>query len=262
MPRKSDTADKVLQAADELLEQGIRPTQQNVRERIGTGSISTINKALNLWWQQLGRRIKENETRPDLPEPVISAANKLWQQSLAYAEHAFSQRKSEMDRHYQALNDRLEEEKEDSLRELNDLRAQNLRLMSEKESAGNERQALQQQIIGLENQVIQLTNHNDNLNRELKQQVLLAENRPAEPVAENRHELVELTVSLRISEQQCARQADLIEKLSTENETLRKQNLSQERNAISKQHRLETVIAQQDVRYDQVLKELKACQEQ
>lgn len=262
MPRKSDTAERVLEVADKLLQQGVRPTQQNVRAQLGSGSISTINKALNEWWQQLGQRIAENQSRPDLPEPVVESANRLWQQALGYAEHSFKERKLEMDRYFDEVSRKAQQDREENLRELTELRAQNARLLSGRENHGDEKQALQQQIHALEGRLIRLTSEKENLERELKQQAIVMDGMAAPQAVSDSQELIELKVSLRLAEEERARQEKAIEELADENARLKKQILAEERNAISKRHALETVIAQQDVRYDQALRDLAQCREQ
>ncbi|MCD8513030.1 MAG: DNA-binding protein [Nitrincola sp.] len=62
MARVSNTHQAVFKAADALLEKGVRPTQQNVREVIGSGSITTINKALGDWWASLSERLNAVKT--------------------------------------------------------------------------------------------------------------------------------------------------------------------------------------------------------
>ncbi|WP_207061151.1 DNA-binding protein [Motiliproteus sp. SC1-56] len=83
----SSTQELVFRAADELLQEGRRPTQQSVRERIGQGSVTTINKALNRWWAELGGRLQGRRRMPELPEPVEAAIKDIWQLALAHAEH-------------------------------------------------------------------------------------------------------------------------------------------------------------------------------
>lgn len=263
MPRKSDTAERVLQVADRLLEQGIRPTQQNVREQLGSGSISTINRALNEWWQHLGARIKENRERPDLPEPVIDTANKLWQQALGYADHVYAERKAELDARYKEIKAQARVVEAGALDELKDMRLQNARLLSEREQAANERQALQQQLLVQESDLIRLNSENSNLVREVKQQTLLLDRAGGASAAQiDTQQLIELKVSLRVAEEEKARLGAAGEALVEENASLRRQLLEQDKESTGKRHALETVIAQQDVRYDQALKELSECRRQ
>ncbi len=85
MSEHDSTYQKVFIAADELLALGQRPTQQSVRELLGTGSLTTINKALNAWWQSLGERLKMQRQRPDIPEQIFDMANQVWEKALAYS---------------------------------------------------------------------------------------------------------------------------------------------------------------------------------
>ncbi len=86
MNEHDSTYQKVFIAADELLANGQRPTQQSVRDLLGTGSLTTINKALNAWWQSLGERLQMQRQRPDIPEPVFEMANGIWERALAHSE--------------------------------------------------------------------------------------------------------------------------------------------------------------------------------
>lgn len=74
------TQERVFQAADELLAQGVKPSQQLIREKIGRGSATTIHRALNEWWHNLGRRlVRHEEDSGDIPAPVRLAFIELWQ---------------------------------------------------------------------------------------------------------------------------------------------------------------------------------------
>jgi predicted RNase H-like nuclease (RuvC/YqgF family) len=83
---------QIYEIADQLLREGIKPTQQNVRDRLGSGSLTTINRALNEWWEQLGSRLEAQTQGFDLPDPVIKQVNRLWSEALAYADRASNQR--------------------------------------------------------------------------------------------------------------------------------------------------------------------------
>ena len=83
---------QIYDIADQLLREGIKPTQQNVRDRLGSGSLTTINRALNEWWEQLGSRLEAQTQGFDLPDPVIKQVNRLWSEALAYADRASNQR--------------------------------------------------------------------------------------------------------------------------------------------------------------------------
>ncbi len=83
---KSDTYNLALQAADKLLMSGIRPTQQNVRDELGKGSISTIHRALTDWWQGLGPRVLEKQQTPGIPDSVSGAMADLWKLAMREAQ--------------------------------------------------------------------------------------------------------------------------------------------------------------------------------
>ena len=89
--------EKVYEIADDLLRQGIRPTQQNVRDKLGSGSLTTINKALNEWWSGLGQRLDAQTSGYDLPDPVIKLASKIWTDAITYANRASESKHKEAD---------------------------------------------------------------------------------------------------------------------------------------------------------------------
>ena len=101
------TREKVAEIADELLRQGIKPTQQNVRDRLGSGSLTTINKALNEWWSGLGQRLDAQTSGYDLPEPVIKLASKIWSDAIAYANRATESKNTEAELERKKLSDEL-----------------------------------------------------------------------------------------------------------------------------------------------------------
>ncbi len=93
----TETRAKIYEIADQLLREGVRPTQQNVRERLGSGSLTTINRALNEWWSLLGKRFQDNQAGNDIPEPVVRLSQRLWSEALGYAEREYRElRESEI----------------------------------------------------------------------------------------------------------------------------------------------------------------------
>jgi len=80
-----DTRSATKAAADALLAEGLRPTVASVRQRIGRGSASTINAALQDWWQGLAERFAQGP-RPDVPEPAWRAAVAVWNAALEAAD--------------------------------------------------------------------------------------------------------------------------------------------------------------------------------
>ncbi|HET7675545.1 MAG TPA: DNA-binding protein [Gammaproteobacteria bacterium] len=71
------TREAVRDAADALLTEGVRPSVNAIRARLGRGSDTTIASALNDWWKELGQRVTDLESRPDVPEAVWNVADTL-----------------------------------------------------------------------------------------------------------------------------------------------------------------------------------------
>ncbi|WP_027856455.1 DNA-binding protein [Marinobacterium jannaschii] len=251
MPRKTDTREKVFDAADQLLIEGVRPTQQSIRDRIGTGSISTINKALNEWWQSIGERLNKDASRPDLPDQVIDSASRMWQQSLAYAEQALSEKAARLEAlTEQSLKDSAA--KVDVMaQELARLREQNARLLQDNERLSSEKISVQKEVLGHEERIIRLQAEKDTLERDLKQYSLLSGGRGNDSGAMD-EEFMNLRVSLGISEQESKRQLKQVERLTGENALLRRDLLEQERASTAQIHELEKTIARQEIWIDQL----------
>ncbi|MDF2180522.1 DNA-binding protein [Neptuniibacter sp. CAU 1671] len=173
MSKKGDTQSLVKQAADALLHEGVRPTQQNIRERIGSGSITTINKALNQWWQELGERLKANTSHPMIPDPVAESASKLWHQAVAYADARLEKERLDLESRYQAQVTALEQHEQKDEQELKQLREQCLSLLQDKERLSDEKYRYLKQIADLENQLLKASSEAGALKRDLKQQGIM-----------------------------------------------------------------------------------------
>lgn len=87
-------------AADALIAQGLRPTIERVRQKIGRGSPNTVSPMLEGWFATLGARLgvngeKKATTGDELPAPVRQAVSKLWDTALRtaqeVADHALMQ---------------------------------------------------------------------------------------------------------------------------------------------------------------------------
>ena len=262
MPKKSDTREKVFDAADSLLQEGIRPTQQNIRERIGSGSITTINSALNGWWLSLSDRINRKDQHPELPDPVISAANQLWDQALAYAHHAFQKERAEAE-------SILLNRKEENTAQLEQLRAtvdqlqqQNVQLRNSSDELNEQRLELQQKILSYETSMIRLSSERDEINRENKQLKIIQSNKASAQMGDtpaHNDELFEARVESKVNLIKISNLEDLLKQKKEECQALKQTLLSQEKTATQQQHRLELVVAQQDARYDDALKALTDC---
>jgi hypothetical protein len=82
-PSRGVTASDVSHAADTLLRNGMRPTIEKVRAKIGKGSPNTINPLLDAWWKTLSARLDSGPAALHrLPETVAHVAEALWMQAL------------------------------------------------------------------------------------------------------------------------------------------------------------------------------------
>lgn len=102
MARTGIDKTQVFEAASSLAEEGTRPTVQALRERIGSGSYSTISAHLAEW--KAGNATPVNQNIPPIPDGVQSAFARIWataakaaQDELAQQREAFELLRREMD---------------------------------------------------------------------------------------------------------------------------------------------------------------------
>ncbi|PMQ03287.1 Chromosome partition protein Smc [Dyella sp. AD56] len=82
------TQDQVNQAADTILAAGENPTVEKVRAALGTGSPNTITRMLDSWRSQLGKRLRQLSTLPDVPDPVGQAMVEVWRLAVEHAQRS------------------------------------------------------------------------------------------------------------------------------------------------------------------------------
>ena len=104
----TSTRELVMQAADALFKDGIRPTVANIRKITQRGSATTINQALHEWWYALSERITAAESRPDIPEPVFQLASDLWTKALHQADHTLNKERKALNDYQAQLDHQLE----------------------------------------------------------------------------------------------------------------------------------------------------------
>ncbi len=95
MARLGISKDQVFKAARALQEEGIVPTVQAVRERIGSGSFSTISTHLADWKTEY--TVQATANIPDMPEKVTLAFQQIWATAARAAQE-------DMDTQHQALD--------------------------------------------------------------------------------------------------------------------------------------------------------------
>lgn len=98
-------------AADALLQEGVRPTIERIRLRIGRGSPNTVGPLLEQWFSSLGARIYPgsyaSDTQESIPREVREAMETLWSvaqsQAQQLAESALQAREAALEMDRQAL---------------------------------------------------------------------------------------------------------------------------------------------------------------
>lgn len=91
------TRELVPEVASRIFAAGDRPTLDKIRAVIGKGSATTIQSALNEWWETLGKRFKDQAHHPALPDAIADAANTFWTAALKEAEAALARHREEAD---------------------------------------------------------------------------------------------------------------------------------------------------------------------
>lgn len=144
MARSGLTKDEVFEVCDDMLRRGERPTQQSVRAQLGTGSMSTIQRAIDAWWTTLASRLDTGiaaARRPDVPEPVLALAGQLWAEAVdaaaagLTAERAEAQARLDADR--SALNaDRANLQRQVAAAEAAAAKSAQARLQADARAAG------------------------------------------------------------------------------------------------------------------------------
>lgn len=92
MARTGISFEDVRDAAESLLGRGLNPTIQRVRERLGTGSNTTISEHLKSWQCQLNETPK-SVLPPTVPETVMTALDAFWKIAVQNAEAAFEEQR-------------------------------------------------------------------------------------------------------------------------------------------------------------------------
>ena len=87
--------EEVWAAADNLVAEGLRPTIERVRQKMGRGSPNTVSPMLDAWFGRLGARLGVTEDKKsavgELPTPVRQAVNKLWDAAVLAAKSVAEQ---------------------------------------------------------------------------------------------------------------------------------------------------------------------------
>lgn len=103
--------DEIWAAADALIAEGLRPTIERVRQKLGRGSPNTVSPMLEAWFATLGKRLGVTEQQNDLkgvPPILNQSITKIWEialleahkeagQSVAQVNEALALERAELD---------------------------------------------------------------------------------------------------------------------------------------------------------------------
>lgn len=125
--------DDVWGAADALIAEGLRPTIERVRLKIGRGSPNTVSPMLEAWFATLGQRLGVTDIQSgagELPPSVLKAAAELWNTAQLSAQEDAA-------RVFTAARDALDSEQASLRAQEMDLRRQE-QVLNERQIALNE----------------------------------------------------------------------------------------------------------------------------
>jgi len=83
----------VWMAADALISEGLRPTIERVRQKIGRGSPNTVSPMLEAWFATLASRLGVNSPKSDdthIPKVLQQAVEDLWQMAMSQSQQEAS----------------------------------------------------------------------------------------------------------------------------------------------------------------------------
>lgn len=86
------TPDKARKVSGQFLRRGVQPTWRLVRDVLGTGSATTLQNAVNQYWNELGDYLDKLEKRPELPKQLVSEFNSIWDNALQLSEKKVEKR--------------------------------------------------------------------------------------------------------------------------------------------------------------------------
>ena len=89
--RRGIQKEEVWTAADSLISEGLRPTIERVRQKIGRGSPNTVSPMLESWFATLASRlgvIKDDAETEGMPKALQEALKNSWEVALSMAKEA------------------------------------------------------------------------------------------------------------------------------------------------------------------------------
>ncbi|MDZ5814863.1 DNA-binding protein [Stenotrophomonas maltophilia] len=149
-------------AADELVAKGERPTVEQIRAHLGTGSPNTVTRWLETWWNRLGTRLQP--VRPDLedaPAVLVELAGQWWELALKHAQEAARRELASSERALAAERDALEASSRLAAEELAQMRAERDVAITGERIATTQASELQHLVDQLQLQISELAEQRD-----------------------------------------------------------------------------------------------------
>ncbi|MCC8534673.1 DNA-binding protein [Xanthomonas phaseoli] len=105
------TRDQILKAADELDAEGIKPTLNNVRKRLGGGSFTTISDVMTEWKQRQLQKAQPvvEPLPPEVAEAVATLAGEIWTVARTAAERALASERQRLADEFAGLQEQARE---------------------------------------------------------------------------------------------------------------------------------------------------------
>lgn len=225
MARSGIQYEDVRRAIDLLLQQAESPSVQKIREVLGTGSFTTISDHLREWRTQRDEN-RDRPTSQEIPAPVESLVQALWQQAQESAADGLAHYRQESDRKVeeaQALAGTARRDAEDAaqrevalsdhLRQaqvrIEEYCTQIARIEAERDSARQRETQLERQAKSVEEQLTRLQADNERLGREHQATLTRKSNEFRAQLAqeEQRHETAEARLMKLLDNARQERQA-------------------------------------------------------
>ena len=198
MPKAKVTKGQIIKVASALVKRGINPTVLNIREQLGAGSTSTINKYLRQWKQE---KLSEKPTKallsssPELEQlkSDLKQQQKINQQLLqelynVQQENVLQQ--SEISK-YQELEHKLQQEQKKLSSQYNLLEAKYTELCAERETA------LKVFVADKEQQIKSLQEELLTVNKNSKQELLDGAGKQQDALLAEKVKLINLEVKVK-----------------------------------------------------------------
>ena len=138
--------EKFLQAADELLLEGKRPTAQMIKEKVPDGSMTTCNSALQYWWETLAHRVAYYKQYPDLDHEIVDLAASLLEEARGKARAWWADKESDLTMKLREATIKSDELEKENVTIKSEIEAVKVELQGKEEAFKRENTALSEAV--------------------------------------------------------------------------------------------------------------------